>query len=216
MEKNSGSKNHYWFWVFQNPPRTAGNTWNGQFLDSDWVREGIYPDPVAIKINQAKDRPHTVFWAMNIIPKRRLFYLDVSWTCFWHCKHHSETKSFQFAHVLTSQTSVFEMKNSFNLDMLCPLQTSFWTIKICRCSRNSLHKDCFMDFVFVNCFQKLNCTKVVYWKLQLVLGTFVSRRDFEQNMLVLVFAMVSLPSFFLETKLQLAISKLSIPISFFL
>jgi uncharacterized membrane protein YwzB len=50
-----------------------------------------------------------------------------------------------------------------------------------------------MDFVFVNCFQKLNCTKVVYWKLQLVLGTFVSRRDFKQNMLVLVFAMVSLP-----------------------
>ncbi len=43
----------------------------------------------------------------------------MSWTCFWHCKHHSQTKSFQFAHVLTSQTSVFEMKNSFNLDMLC-------------------------------------------------------------------------------------------------
>jgi len=35
--ENSESKNwfHNWFWVFQNPPRTAGNTWNGQFLDSD-------------------------------------------------------------------------------------------------------------------------------------------------------------------------------------
>jgi hypothetical protein len=35
--ENSESKNwfHYWFWVFQYPPRTVGNTWNGQFLDSD-------------------------------------------------------------------------------------------------------------------------------------------------------------------------------------
>jgi hypothetical protein len=121
LEKNSESKNHYWFWVFQNPPRTAGNTWNGQFLDSDWGREGIKPEPVVIKINQSKDPlplPH----------------------CFWSSKHHSETKIILFGHVLdmfltlqTSfpnkklsictcfwlhKTSVFEMKNSFNLDML--------------------------------------------------------------------------------------------------
>jgi hypothetical protein len=51
LEKSSESKNHYWFQplgeklrikepllvlgVSKNPPRTAGNTWNGQFLDSD-------------------------------------------------------------------------------------------------------------------------------------------------------------------------------------
>jgi hypothetical protein len=76
---------------------------------------------VVIKINQSKDPlplPH----------------------CFWSSKHHSETKIILFGHVLdmfltlqTSfpnkklsictcfwlhKTSVFEMKNSFNLDML--------------------------------------------------------------------------------------------------
>ncbi len=134
--------------------------------------------------------------------------------CFLSYKHHSETKIILFGHVLgmflTLQTSFGNKKllicTCFDFTDIrfwnekfsqfrhaLPLQTSFWTIKRCRCSRNPLHRDCFMDFVFVNCFQKLNCTKVVYWKLQLVLGTFVSRRDFKQNMLVLVFAMVSLP-----------------------
>ncbi len=105
----------------------------------------------------------------------------MSWTCFRHCKHHSETKKLSICTCFDFTNISFWNEKFIQFGHALPLQTSFWTIKRCRCSRNSLHKDCFMDFVFVNCFQKLNCTKVVYWKLQLVLGTFVSRRDFEQK-----------------------------------
>jgi hypothetical protein len=46
---------------------------------------------------------------------------------------------------------------------LLPLQTSFWTIKRCRCSRNSTPQRIVLWILFfVNCFEKLNCTKVAY------------------------------------------------------